>query len=229
MDGAAKPGEEEAMSVTDRSLEEWSDEARTLWSGALALNRAAGAVSLPPLLIFTDPVRVAAPWTVAARLPVGAAVVYRHFGAADREATARRLREITAHRRVRLLIGLDADLAEQVGADGLHLPERARGLAAEIRARHPQWTITAAAHADTAEDAETGGLDALVMSPVFATLSPSPLRPLLGVEGLARTVRQSKIPVYGLGGIDAATVGRLAGTGACGIAGVDGFTRAFSP
>ena len=223
------------MSVTDASLDALSDEGRSLWTAAFALARAARPVSpkrrthpLPPLLFFTDPRRTPEPWTTAAHLPAGSAVVYRHFGAAGAEATARRLRDITTIRDVRLLIGLDAALAEAVGADGVHLPERARDRAGAFRHTHPDWLITGAAHIDGDPEAPTAGIDALVLSPVFPTNSPSPFRPALGGEGLAEAVRRSGLPIYGLGGIDAANVGALIGTGACGIAGVEAFNRAFS-
>lgn len=234
MDGASKPEDEEGMSVTDASLDALSDEGRSLWAAALALARAAGPVSperrpcaLPPLLFFTDPVRTPEPWTTAAGLPAGSAVVYRHFGAVEAQTTARRLRDVSTHRGVRLLIGLDAGLAEAVGADGVHLPERARGRALGLRRTRPDWLITAAVHRDSDPDAATAGIDALVLSPIFPTNSPSPSRPALGVEGLAEAVGRSALPIYGLGGIDAGTVGTLVGTGACGIAGVEAFSRAF--
>lgn len=154
-------------------------------------------------------------------------MVYRHFGASEAEATARWLRAVTAKAGVRLLIGLDAGLAEAVGADGVHLPERARDRAKSLRQTRPDWLITGAAHLDGQPEASTAGIDALVLSPIFATNSPSPSRTALGAEGLAEAVRRSALPIYGLGGIDAANVGTLVGTGACGIAGVEAFSRAF--
>ncbi len=221
------------MSVTDASLDALSDEARTLWTAALALARNARGVSpcgpsatLPPLLFFTDPMRTPEPWTTAERLPAGAAVVWRHFGSADAATIGRRLRAVTAERGVRLLVGLDDDLATAIGADGVHLPERARERAPDLRTRRPDWLITAAAHAGSGVTA-TAGLDALVLSPVFETRSPSPARPPLGPERLAEAVRRSALPIYALGGISASNVGDLAETGACGVAGVEAFRRAF--
>ena len=221
------------MSVTDASLNALSDEARTLWTAALALARNSPGVSprgpettLPPLLFFTDPLRTPDPWKTAERLPAGAAVVWRHFGSPEAATIGRRLRAVTAERGVSLLIGLDADLATAIGADGVHLPERARERAPDLRTRRPDWLITAAAHAGSGVTA-TAGLDALVLSPVFETRSPSPARPPLGPEGLADTVKRSALPIYALGGIAASNVSELAGTGACGIAGVEAFRRAF--
>nr|MBF0666190.1 thiamine phosphate synthase [Brevundimonas sp.] len=103
--------------------------AEILWEVASVLARDAADVSraagrrrpdLPPLLFFTDPGRTARPWETAARLPAGSGVVFRAFGAADALDTARRLREATRGRGGLLLIGLDAELAEAVEADGVH-------------------------------------------------------------------------------------------------------------
>lgn len=207
-----------------------SGDARTLWDAAVALARAAAPVSprrLPPLLFFTDPVRTPEPWRTAERLPEGAGVVYRSFGAPDAEVVGRRLRRITTDRGVRLLIGLDADLAERIEADGVHLPERAAGQATVLRARHPDWLLTAACH--LAEGAAPQGLDALVVSPIFKAGGTSSVKPALGVEAIGALVRSTGLPVYALGGLGLETVGRLAGSGACGLAGVHAIQQAFGP
>src|SRR5690606_14142846 len=122
-----------------------------LWREAQGLARAAATVSpraagLPPLLFFTDPERTPQPWRTAAALPAGAAVAYRGCGAREADRVAARLRAATRARGGRLLIGLDAELAERSGADGVHLPARALAQAGELRARRPDWLVTAAVH-----------------------------------------------------------------------------------
>ncbi|QYC09863.1 thiamine phosphate synthase [Brevundimonas nasdae] len=208
----------------------YSDEARALWDAATALNRAAATVSpravgLPPLLFFTDPERTPRPWETAARLPAGSAVVYRAFGAADAVGTGRRLREATLGADVRLLVGRDLDLAQAVGADGLHLPEREAARAVEIRAAHPDWLLTAAWHG--APQPLMEGLDALILSPVFPAGGASSAKPALGVAGFQDRVRSIAAPVYALGGVSALNAGELRGSGACGLAGVDAVQSAF--
>lgn len=212
-----------------------SGEAKILWDAAVALNRVARPVSpmtdpvrsLPPLLFFTDPIRTPEPWRTAQALPEGAGVVYRTFGAVEAETVARRLRAITADRGVRLLIGLDADLADRVGADGLHLPERALSSAGSLRAGRPDWLLTGAVHSRAAVEAAPIALDALVLSPVFPAGGASADKVALGIEAFSVAVRASRLPVYALGGIGAATVGGLADTGACGFAAVDAIRQAF--
>ena len=208
-------------------------DAETLWEVARVLARDAAKVSgaptspvaLPPLLFFTDPVRTPRPWETAARLPAGAAVVFRHFGRLNARETALRLREITAAGGVRLLIGLDADLAEAVGADGVHLPERALDQARALSEAYPQWLITGAAHQGFALDAT--GLHARVLSPVFPAGGPSRTTPPLGLGAFGALSASASCPVYALGGVYAKNARSLIGSGACGIAGVSAVQAAF--
>lgn len=227
LDDGAGSGEEGAMNRVDAEI---------LWDAASLLARDAAKVSralgrphpnLPPLLFFTDPDRTPRPWETAARLPVGSAVVFRHFGRAEARETALRLREATRSRDGLLLIGLDTELAEAVGADGVHLPERALDRAAGIAKARPDWRITGAAHSTTAPAAP--GLDAFVLSPVFAAGGASAERTPLGVPALTALVATTARPVYALGGIDAANAHGLIGSGACGIAGIGAIQTAFGP
>jgi thiamine-phosphate pyrophosphorylase len=174
---------------------------------------------LPNLLFFTDPQRTPDPERVAERLPAGAAVVFRAFGAQDAAVQGLRLREITRRRDLLLLVGADEALASQVDADGLHLPERLATSLTGLRSAHPDWLITIAAHDEVAARAGAAA-DALVISPIFPSRSPS-AGPPLGVEGLGRIVEEVETPVYALGGVRADTVGLLANTGIVGVAAVE--------
>ena len=209
-------------------------DAEILWDVACVLARDAAIVSraggrngpdLPPLLFFTDPDRTPRPWTTAARLPAGSGVIFRSFGRRGARDTALRLREATRDRHVRLLIALDAVLAEAVGADGVHLPERAMDLAPALRAARPDWLIIGAAHSAAALTAP--GLDARVVSPVFPAGGPSAARQTIGVPGLRALIDGTSCPIYALGGIDAGQAPRLIGSGACGLAGVSAIQAAF--
>ena len=223
LDGASKPGDDEGMDGSGTL----SLDARLLWGAALGLARAGGRVSaraLPPLLFFTDPVRTPEPWRTAEGLPKGAGVVYRHFGAADAETTAQRLKAIAVERGLVLLIGLDADLAERVAADGVHLPEAAAGEAAALRARRPDWILTGTAHSVDAA-LSPRDLDAVILSPIFPAGGASASRSALGIEALA-TVAALR-PVYALGGVSPTTIRAMESSGAIGIAGVDAIQDAF--
>lgn len=210
-----------------------AEDARTLWETAQALAEsvAAGAPPVsprprPPLLFFTDPARTPHPWRTAARLPAGAGVVFRHFGAGNALDVGLRLREATHQAGVRLLIGLDVALAEAVQADGVHLPERALASAPTLAAQRPDWLLTGAAHSPAAVQGASG-LHALLLSPVFPAGGASASRPALGVEGFAALASQAPCPVYALGGITARRATALIGSGACGLAGVEAIQAAF--
>lgn len=227
LDGGTGSGEEEVMNRADAEI---------LWEAANVLARDATRVSralgragpnLPPLLFFTDPERTPKPWETAARLPVGSGVVFRHFGRPDARETALRLREATKARDGLLLIGLDADLAEAVGADGVHLPERALDRAEGLATARPDWRITGAAHSPAMLG--TAGLDALILSPVFAAGGASADRPALGLDTFTAWATVAPCQVYALGGVDSGNAQSLIGSGACGIAGVSAIRAAFGP
>lgn len=177
--------------------------------------------ALPRLFFFTDPARVSDPEAVLGRLPRGAGVVYRAFAVPDAVARGRRLARVARRRGLLLLAGADPGLAAAIGADGVHLPERAAMRATGLRRARPGWIVTAAAHSAAAiQHARRAGADAVFVSPVFPSTSPSAGRPL-GPLRVAQLVRGARLPVYALGGIDAAAARRIARSGAAGFAAID--------
>jgi thiamine-phosphate pyrophosphorylase len=172
------------------------------------------------LLFFTDPVRTPDPEAIAARLPAGSAVVYRHFGASGAEARACRLLTIARARRLKLLIGADAALAQKIGAHGVHLPERLAHRAATLKRAHPGWIVTSAAHSLAA--ARRSDADAVVLSVAFPSKSASAGQ-ALGPIRLALRVRAAGRPAYALGGVDNKKARRLIDAGLVGLAAVDAF------
>lgn len=161
---------------------------------------------------------------MVARLPAGSLVIFRHYETPARAALARRLAKLCRSRRLHLVIATDFDLAVSLGS-GLHLPE---GLARHASPRIRLWhrrrgaLMTAAAHGRPGlARAARQGVDALLLSPVFPTLS-HPGKPSLGLLAFRRLVRLTRLDVYALGGISSATVTRLVGSGAAGIAAIGG-------
>ncbi|MGV3580345.1 thiamine phosphate synthase [Brevundimonas sp.] len=212
-------------------MEETTKDGTRLWAVAQALARAADAVRggvrsrVPPMLLFTDPERTPKPWEIAARMPAGSGVVYRSFGAAEALETAGRLRAITRERGMALLIGLDAELADRVGADGLHLPERALSAAYALSGKRPDWVLTGAAHSAAAARSARD-LDAVILSPVFPAGGASSGKPALGLNVLAEATG-GVTRVIALGGITADKAGGLQGSSAYGLAAIGGIAEAF--
>ncbi|HEY1877523.1 MAG TPA: thiamine phosphate synthase [Rhizomicrobium sp.] len=146
-----------------------------------------------PLVLMTDD--RAADWAAAARrLPRGSLVVVRAREAKRRHALAQQLHGIGS-----LLIADDPVLAQAIGAAGLHLPEKRMKEAAHWRARHPHWIITSSAHSLGALMG-AGRLDAVFLSPVFATTSHRGTKPLTPMRA-AFIAARAPVPVYALGGV----------------------------
>ncbi len=164
-----------------------------------------------PLVLMTDDRE--ADWAGAARrLPRGSVVVVR-----GRDAGARRRVAESLHGIAPLLIADDPALALAVGAAGLHLPERRMREASHWRVRRPDWIITASAHSLRAL-MQAGGLDAVFLSPVFATTSHKDAMPLTPVRA-ALIANHAPVPVYALGGV-AARNAALLGPAFSGIAAI---------
>lgn len=177
---------------------------------ARALNtRHARGRALPAIVLMTDDARKV-DWVAAvAALPRGSAVVVRHRDAKGRERLARLLRPVCHARRVALLIADDAALAQRVGANGVHVPERQLARLPGIRARNARWLVSCSAHGAAAVlRANRLAADAIFVSPVFATAS-HPDHRALGVTRFAALVCGGGA-VYALGGIEMKTIRRLA-------------------
>ena len=168
---------------------------------------------------MTDLARMENLLGVVTRLPEGCAVIYRHFGA-PKDAEA--LRALTREQGRAFLIGNDPELAETLEADGVHFArdETLRG-PIKWRAVKPDWIITMAGLKSGAYLAPLDSLDALFISSVFASQSPSAGAPI-GPGELRRRAQALPVPIFALGGINAGTAPQLIGTGAVGLAAIGG-------
>ncbi|HEY5071668.1 MAG TPA: thiamine phosphate synthase [Caulobacteraceae bacterium] len=200
-----------------------SQEMELLWRSARRLGRnAAARKPLPPLLFFTDPARTPNPVAVVRGMRRNSAVVFRAFGGANAVADGLELRAAARARGMLFFVGADAGLAARLQADGLHLPERLAGRAGHVRAMRRRFLVTAAAHGLAAViRARRSGVDAVVVSPVFASASLS-ARASMGKLRFVALIGKAGLPVYALGGVNARTARALAGSGASGLAAVDG-------
>jgi thiamine-phosphate pyrophosphorylase len=205
-----------------------------MWSGmneaqaklarhARALNmRHARWRTLPAVVLMTDD-RRAADWAAAtAALPRGSAVIVRHRDPVERARLARQLQPICRAVHVALLIADDAALAQRVGADGVHLPEKRIGRLSGVRAQNRRWLVTTSAH-DAAAVRRARKADAVFVSPVFATASHTE-RTALGTVRFAALAREGRF-VYALGGVETKTIRRLMAHRIVGIGLIGGWFR----
>jgi thiamine-phosphate pyrophosphorylase len=166
-------------------------------------------VALPRLWLVSDPVRLPDPRAAAARLPRGAGVLARGAAPGVLAGLARMCRQ----RGLVLLVGGDGRAALRHRA-GLHVPDRAAtwGVFPFLRARHAGArfaVLSVAVHgrAGLARGRRLGA-DFGFVSPAFPTAS-HPGAPALGPLRWARLAAASARPAVALGGIGAATAGRL--------------------
>lgn len=169
------------------------------------------------LVAVTDEHRGDDPLAVAARLPAGSWVIFRHYDAPDRSILAIKLAIVCRKRRLKLLVARDPMLARKLKS-GLHLPD---GLAAHPTSVIRRWKgLTVAAHDRLGlVRAARLGADAALLSPVFPTLSHPGAKPL-GLLAFRRLVRGAKLPIIALGGIDRTSVSLLRNAPIAGIAAV---------
>lgn len=182
----------------------------------------ANSRKLPDWVLMTDPQRVQ-PLEAAENLPNGNMIIYRHFGAKDRLDVADALRDLCKDRGHLLLIGQDVALALGCDADGVHLPERDMLAASHIRKAHPNWFMSCAVHSEDAiKKANALDLNAVILSPIFPSQSPS-AGEALGAERFGEMVNLSKHPVIALGGITEKNAEQARAAGAESCAGVSMF------
>ena len=173
---------------------------------------------------MSDPARTGDVAEAVAGLPKGCALIYRHFGEGQRAIIARALRQVTHDNAQQLLIGGgDVELAMAVKADGVHF-KRDAALSGphKLRAENKQIIITMAGLKTGKYRASLSCLDGLFISSIFPSQSPS-AGEAIGTEALKARCEVLPVPIFALGGITAKTAPQLLGSGASGLAAIDGF------
>jgi thiamine-phosphate pyrophosphorylase len=126
----------------------------------------------------------------------------------------------------RLLINAGAAGAEEaartVGAAGIHLP--GRWTAEQVGMARIRGTVSVGCHSvGEVAVARAAGADMALLSPVFPTESHPEARPL-GLDALrAASETAGKMPVFALGGVNAASAASCIEAGAAGVAGIRTF------
>jgi len=140
------------------------------------------------------------------------------------------LKTVLKQHGIPLLINDRVDVALAVGADGVHLGQSDMRItdARRILGPHMVVGISAESVADAIE-AEKEGADYIGISPVFTTGTKTDTAPPLGLEGVRLIRAEVKIPLVGIGGINAANGADVILHGADGIAVVSAIVSAENP
>lgn len=129
----------------------------------------------------------------------------------------------------RLLVNGDPELADALGADGVHLGKGTISVSA-IRAEGFAGLIGYSAHSgEEAARAFSEGADFVTLSPVFPTKSKFSSGPLLGLDAFERELKIAGGPVYVLGGVGAENAASCLERGARGVALIGAILGADDP
>ena len=145
------------------------------------------------------------------------------------EAEGRSLLELCHRYRVPLIINDNVELAERIGADGVHVGQSDMELtrAREILGTDKIIGVTAKT-IEQAQAAEKAGADYIGVGAVFGTSTKKNARNL-SLEKLQEISSSVSIPVVAIGGINASNLMELAGSGVDGVAVVSAIFAAKDP
>ncbi len=122
------------------------------------------------------------------------------------------------------------DVAQAIGADGVHLGQEDLPCAEARRIAGPGLLIGVSAESPTlAQAAERDGADYLGTGAVYATSSKADAGAPIGVAGLAAVVAATRLPVVAIGGIGIANAAPCIAAGACGVAVISAVVGADDP
>ena len=122
-----------------------------------------------------------------------------------------------------LFINTNVQVAIDVGAVGVHLPDVDVSIA-KIKAQSGNTLLVGCSihSVETAKKRETEGADFITYSPIYSTINKPRYGPAVGIENLKRLTEHVKLPVFALGGITPARVSECLEAGASGIAAMSG-------
>ena len=170
-------------------------------------------------LVMTNPV-VGYVRCCEAAVRAGVGIVQLRMKDAPRDevvSVARELRRVTAGTGTLFVVNDDPSVAEEVGADGVHVGQTDMPVA-DVRLRHPSVRIVGKSTHSLAQAvaAQAESPDYIGVGPVWATPTKKIPDPTLGVEEAVRMMRASKCPAVAIGGVT--DEDRVAGLAAAGFA-----------
>lgn len=179
--------------------------------------------SLPRIWIITDPDHPGGPVAPIRRALEGCppgvvGIQLRAKRVGDRQLLdwGLDLRRLSTEKGCPLVVNRRPDVAQIVGADGVHLPER--GLSpGVVQERWPRFRMLGVSRHDASglSAAERDRASYAYLSPVFEV--PGKAQPI-GIQGFTDAIADVGIPTYALGGVQAVDLAALLAAGAYGIA-----------
>jgi len=144
---------------------------------------------------------------------------------------ARKVLECTTRAGAQLIINDRADVAQLVGAAGVHLGQEDLPPAAARDILGPRAVIGFSTHNLAQVDAAiaAGAIDYLAYGPVFATTNKRDPDPVQGVAAVRDVRARCPLPLVAIGGITAATLDEVLNAGADAVAVIGAIAKAPDP
>lgn len=140
---------------------------------------------------------------------------------------AEQLRNATTRAGALLLVNDRIDVAVAVGADGVHLG--GGSVPVDVaRALLPAGALVGQS-VHSADQAASSTADFVFFGPVYDTPAKRAFGAPQGVARLRTAVEQARVPVIGIGGVDADNAAAVRGTGAVGVAVIRAILAADDP
>ena len=180
------------------------------------------------IIFMTDPNQdIITLCNVINNLPKYSIVIFRHFNLNNKQQLGKQLRLLTKKNRIKLFVSADINLAQQLNADGIHLPENS--IKNNI-AKYLLWQqntnkkISLSVHSNiyAIKRAQTLKLDFILISPIFYTNSHPDDKPLT-INRLKCLLPYCHNKVIALGGINQLNSQHLSQAGVDGMAAISLF------
>jgi len=144
--------------------------------------------------------------------------------------TGVRMKQLLEPYGVPLLINDRVDVAQAVGADGVHLGQHDMPyhMARKLLGKDAIIGISVESH-DQAEKVKNWDVNYIAISPVYTTPTKDELTQELGLEGVTKITSICPQPALGIGSIKAHNAGEVIRAGADGVAVVSGICSAEDP
>ncbi len=158
-------------------------------------------------------------------------VQFREKDLSGRElhARAEQFRKLTADANALLIVDDRVDVAQAVGADGVHLGQDDLPIRA-ARVLGPELIIGSSSHnLDEALDAQNAGASYVNIGPIFATQTKAVASGVVGPAMIGTIVPHLRVPHTCMGGIKERNVGEVLAAGGRTIAVVTAVTAAHDP
>lgn len=160
------------------------------------------------------------------------AIQWRHKGIYNRSwmSFGLELAHLCKSNRIPLLVNDRVDIAQAIGANGVHLGQTDLPIPAARKILGSGKIIGGTASTlEEAKHVERDGADYVSFGHIYETKSKLKTSPPIGTTILRHAVAEIKIPIFAIGGINAQNIGEVWKTGIDGVAVIAAIAQAADP